>query len=336
MDIVATYKQSTKKLEVIEKICREADMEPKDVFIKLIEANAVDGRLFRQGRYKDDWFEAKKAIKKDNIQRAADTSKSLTEEVKKLREENARLQEYLKEAEVPESYQITIDMQQKQIEHLKADIEQMKDEYKASDDMNEKLQNEKSDTDALIEDLNSVVKLREDEIKELNERIDELFKSATLRADEVADLREELDNATKTIGTRDEKIEELENRIKHLKVSDFNSAADSMINESKLKTAEDEIARLKEYIRGLEEQLEDETPSNGETLKRQLDETTQNYNEAMLMNKKLEEQIKYYEDEKDGDSLIIVDQAKKNCTLEKKLRKAEEYILNQLIYNGEV
>ena len=325
MDIVSTYKQSTNKFAVVEKIALETGMAPKDIFLELLNAHAIDGRMFRQGRYKDDWTAAKKEYKNGNI----NTAKEATTSLEALKKENAELKKFIENVEVPESYQQTIDMQQKEIEHLKADIEQMKDEYKASDDMNEKLQNEKSDTDALIEDLNSVIKLREEEIEELNKRI-ELFESDDSRITE--DLKAALEKKEASVQHLLEENAGLKKSLEHHKVSDFNATADSMVLESKLKTASDEISRLKEYVRGLEEQLEEETPSNGETLKRQLDETTRNYNEAMLMNRKLEEQINYLEEEKESDGLIIVDQAKKVSTLERKLAKAEAYVLNRVLY----
>lgn len=301
MDIVSTFKGSTDKIGAVDRIIRETGMSAVDVFVQLIECNCIDGRAFRQGRFKDDWFAAKKAVKKDSIQRAESASRSLTEEIKNLRAENEKLQNQLENAkksqdnakngEIPESYQKTIDTQKEEIDKLNAAIEQMKDEYKASDEMNAKLQNEKSDTDALIEDLNSVVKLREDEIKELNER-----------------------------------IEELNRKIEHLKVSDFNATADSMQLELKVKKLEEkadsygaenialneQIVKLKERIRGLEEEAEVVAPED--------------------VDAELLERIRFLEDEKEGDGLIIRNQLEKISVLENKLAIAEKYVLNQVLY----
>ena len=294
MDIVSTFKGSTDKIGAVDRIIRETGMSAVDVFVQLIECNCIDGRAFRQGRFKDDWFAAKKAVKKDSIQRAESASRSLTEEIKNLRAENEKLQNQLdnaKNSEIPESYQKTIDTQKEEIDKLNAAIEQMKDEYKASDEMNAKLQNEKSDTDALIEDLNSVVKLREDEIKELNER-----------------------------------IEELNRKIEHLKVSDFNATADSMQLELKVKKLEEkadsygaenialneQIVKLKERIRGLEEEAEVVAPED--------------------VDAELLERIRFLEDEKEGDGLIIRNQLEKISVLENKLAIAEKYVLNQVLY----
>lgn len=310
MDIVSTYKQSTNKFAVVEKIAVETGMAPKDIFLELLNAHAIDGRMFRQGRYKDDWTAAKKEYKNGNI----NTAKEATTSLEALKKENAELKKYLENVEVPESYQKTIDAQQKEIERLKEEIEGLNMENVSLGENVEALKSmlESSSSDALIEDLNSVIKLREDEVKELNERIDELFKSASLKTDEVADLKEELEAATGLISVREEKIEELENKIKHLKTSDFNATADGMVLESKLKTAEDKNAKLLERIRGLEEENEELRCTNcADDIKKQLE---------------------LLEEEKESDGAIIVDQAKRIASLEKKLRAAEQYVLNQVLY----
>lgn len=305
MDIVSTYKQSTNKFSAVEKIAVETGMKPKDIFLELLNAHAIDGRMFRQGRYKDDWTAAKKEYKNGNI----NTAKEATTSLEALKKENAELKRLLENAEVPESYQKTIEIQSDEINKLNALIDekdkeyqetyaQMKDEYEAAE---------------------KIIKLREEQLN-LNDK-------------QMEEMEQTIANLTK--------------QLEHHKVSDFNATTDAMQMELKVKNLEAkiseyevEIQRLNsndtrhvEYIRGLEEQLEEEAPSNGETLSRQLSETTQNYNEAMLINKKLEEQINLLEEEKESDGLIIEELIKSRDTLSAKLTKCEAYILNQVIYS---
>ena len=331
MDIVSTYKQSTNKFAVVEKIALETGMAPKDIFLELLNAHAIDGRMFRQGRYKDDWTAAKKEYKNGNI----NTAKEATTSLEALKKENAELKKFIENVEVPDSYQKTIDAQQKEIERLKEEIEGLNMENVSLGENVEALKSmlESSSGDALIEDLNSVIKLREDEIKELNEKIavyetdlwDVLDKTNLIFGNTFCERSESnivaeaemlyesvkaLDESAKRV--RDEKIEELENRIKHLKVSDFNATANGMVLESKLKTAEDKNAKLLERIRGLEEENEELRCTNcADDIKKQLD---------------------LLEEEKESDGAIIVDQAKRIASLEKKLRAAEQYVLNQVLY----
>ena len=305
MDIVSTYKQSTNKFAVVEKIAAETGVKPKDIFLELLNAHAIDGRMFRQGRYKDDWTAAKKEYKNGNI----NTAKEATTSLEALKKENAELKKFLEKVEVPESYQKTIELQSNEINKLNALIDekdkeyqeayaQMKDEYEAAE---------------------KIIKLREEQL-DLNDK-------------QIEEMEQTIVNLTK--------------QLEHHKVSDFNATTDAMQMELKVKKLEEkiseyevEIQRLNsndtrhvEYIRGLEEQLEEEAPSNGETLSRQLAETTENYNAAMLMNKKLEEQIKLLEEEKESDGLIIGELIKSRDTLSAKLAKCEAYILNQVIYS---
>lgn len=293
MDIVNFYKSQTNKVDAVDRIVRETGKTATEVFTELIECNAIDGRLFRQGRYKDDWFAAKKSIKNENINRAKSSEKSFKAEIENLRKENEKLLKKLnsQECEVPESYQKTIEIQSGEINKL----------------------------NALIDEKDKTIKLREEQL-DLNDK-------------QMEEMGQTIVNLTK--------------QLEHHKVSDFNATTDAMQMELKVKKLEAkiseyevEIQRLNsndtrhvEYIRGLEEQLEEEAPSNGETLSRQLAETTQNYNEAMLINKKLEEQIKLLEEEKESDGLIIGELIKSRDTLSAKLAKCEAYILNQVIYS---
>lgn len=329
INIIETYKAASSKLEVIDRLARETGKTVPEIFVELQEAKCCDGRFFRQGRYAKEWNEAKKIIKENNLKRAAEATTSFAD-LKKANEQlvkdNKSLQKQLENAKNShdvandadlEAYHKTIDTQKEEIDKLNGIIENQQKSYQEAF---QQMKDENEAADVLIEDLRNVLSLREDEVKELNEKI-----VAMDRSDEISDL-------ISTISIRDQRIAELEKSLEHHKVSDFNATVDGMQLELQVSKKDDEITRLKKYIRGLEEQLEEQTPSNGDTLKRQLDETTQNYNEAMLMNKKLEEQIKYYEDEKKGDGLIIRDQFEKISVLENKLAKAEAYVLNHVLY----
>ena len=87
MNIIETYKSSTSKLEVIEKIKRETGKEIPEIFVELIEAKVIDGRLYRQGRYSKEWAEAKKMIKNENIKKAESATTSMND----LKKENEKL-----------------------------------------------------------------------------------------------------------------------------------------------------------------------------------------------------------------------------------------------------
>lgn len=341
INIVEVYKQSNSKLEVIEKLARDTGKTIPEIFVELSEAKCCDGRFFRQGRYAKEWNEAKKIMKELNLKRAAEATTSFSdlkkenerlrkqieelksneplkvsvseEEFEKLKEELAKYQENSQivaiDSEVPESYQKTIDTQKEEIDKLNAAIEERDKSYQEAV---QQMQEENDSANALIEDFRNVVQLREDEVKELNAVIEKKEASIQHLLSENADLKKSLD---------------------HHKVSDFNATTDNMVLESKLKTEEEKNAKLMERIRGLEEENEELRCTNcADDIKRQLAETTQNYNEAMLINKKLEEQIKFLEDEKEGDTLIIVDQAKKTAELERKLAKAERFVLNHFLY----
>ena len=337
MDIVSTYKQSTNKFSVVEKIAAETGMKPKDIFLELLNAHAIDGRMFRQGRYKDDWTAAKREYKNGNI----NSAKEATTSFEALKKENAELKKFLESAEVPESYQKTIDAQQTEIQSLNETIEThqieiqslnevIEDQQKSYQEAYQQMKDENDSANALIEDLRTVIQLREDEVKELTERI-ELFESDDSRITD--DLKAALEKKEASVQHLLEENSDLKKQLEHHKVSDFNATTDSMVLESRLKTAEEKNAKLLERIRGLEEENEELRCTNcADDIKRQLAETTQNYNDAMLINRKLEEQIKFLEEEKESDGIIIVDQAAKVCTLEKKLRKAEEFVLNRVLY----
>ncbi len=341
INIVETYKQASSKLEVIDRLARETGKTVPEIFVELSEAKCCDGRFFRQGRYAKEWNEAKKIMKENNLKRAAEATTSFSdlkaenerlrkqieelksneplkvsvseEEFEKLKAELEKYQENSQivaiDSEIPDSYKKTIDAQKEEIDKLNAAIEERDKSYQEAV---QQMQEENDSANALIEDLRSVVQLREDEVKELKEVIEKKEASIQHLLSENADLKKSLD---------------------HHKVSDFNSTTDNMVLESKLKTEEEKNAKLLERIRGLEEENEELKCTNcADDIKRQLAETTQNYNEAMIITRKLEEQIKFLEDEKEGDGLIIVDQAKKTAELERKLAKAERFVLNHFLY----
>lgn len=87
MNIIETYKAASSKLEVIEEIKRKTGREIPEIFVELIEAKVVDGRLYRQGRYSKEWTEAKKMIKEENIRKASSSITSMNE----LKNENEEL-----------------------------------------------------------------------------------------------------------------------------------------------------------------------------------------------------------------------------------------------------
>lgn len=319
--IVDTYKGSTEKLRTFDNIVFEYNIDPVELFKILIEHNCIDGRLFRQGRYKDEWFQAKRETKENNKKEAENsviTLNALKKENAKLRKENEKLKKKSQkdannsqENEIPESYQKTIDAQQIEIKNLNETIENL---IKASEEMNKEIASSERVNDSLAESNDALMA----KIRFLEEQNDGAL---------IEDLRT-------SISAKEDEIRELNSRIQSLKVQSFNESADEMVAQSKLRTLEDKNAKLLERIRGLEEENEELKCTNcADDIKRQLAETTQNYNEAMIINKKLEEQISFLEEEKESDGVIIVDQAKKTAALEKKLNKIEQYVLELMIYD---
>lgn len=355
INIVEVYKQSNSKIEVIEKLARDTGKTIPEIFVELSEAKCCDGRFFRQGRYAKEWNEAKKIMKENNLKRAAEATTSFSnlkaenerlrkqieelksseplkvsvseEEFEKLKEELEKYQQNSQivaiDSEVPDSYKKTIDAQKQEIDKLNAAIEERDKSYQEAV---QQMQEENNASDKVIEQLRSEI----EQLKTANASAHDAFAKLD---DEKSDSDALIEDLNNMIILRESQIEELNRKIEHLKVSDFNATTDSMVLESKLKTEEEKNAKLMERIRGLEEENEELRCTNcADDIKRQLAETTQNYNEAMLITRKLEEQIKFLEDEKEGDGLIIVDQAKKTAELERKLAKAERFVLNHFLY----
>ena len=125
---------------------------------------------------------------------------------------------------------------------------------------------------------------------------------------------------------------ELEKRINSLKVSDFNSTVDSMHSDLKVEKLTEENQKLKERIRGLEEET-DEAVNNLNRIKREFDEMTQNYNDAMRINAALEEKIKILESDAETKAEAFKEVCHENENLKDRLATAERYILNQVVYS---
>ena len=114
---------------------------------------------------------------------------------------------------------------------------------------------------------------------------------------------------------------ELEKRINSLKVSDFNSTVDSMQSDLKVKKLTEE-----------NEQLRHECEEN-KRMKREYDEMTQNYNDAMRINAALEEKIKILESDAETEGKAFKEMHYENENLKDRLATAERYILNQVVYS---
>ena len=114
---------------------------------------------------------------------------------------------------------------------------------------------------------------------------------------------------------------ELEKRINSLKVSDFKSTVDGMQLELKVKKITEE-----------NEQLRHECEEN-KRMKREFDEMTQNYNDAMKINAALEENIKILESDAETEAEAFRQMHYENENLKDRLATAERYILNQVVYS---
>ena len=114
---------------------------------------------------------------------------------------------------------------------------------------------------------------------------------------------------------------ELEKRINSLKVSDFKSTVDGMQLELKVKKSTEE-----------NEQLRHECEEN-KRIKREFDEMTQNYNDAMRINAALEEKIKILESDAETEGEAFRQMHYENENLKDRLAIAERYILNQVVYS---
>ena len=114
---------------------------------------------------------------------------------------------------------------------------------------------------------------------------------------------------------------ELEKRINSLKVSDFNSTVDSMQSDLNVKR-----------LTKVNEQLRHECEEN-KRIKREFDEMTQNYNDAMRINAALEEKIKILESDAETEGEAFRQMHYENENLKDRLAIAERYILNQVVYS---
>ena len=114
---------------------------------------------------------------------------------------------------------------------------------------------------------------------------------------------------------------ELEKHINSLKVSDFKSTVDGMQLELKVKKITEE-----------NEQLRHECEEN-KRMKREFDEMTQNYNDAMRINAALEEKIKILESDAETEGEAFRQMHYENENLKDRLAIAERYILNQVVYS---
>lgn len=289
MDIITEFKSSTDKVDTLFRLQKESGRSFADIFVDLIEAHAIDGRLFfRRSEFKEDWIEAKNRVLANRKEEAGTACVSLKGENESLKNQVKSLERKLKksqkdesdsqEVEIPESYQKTIEAQKNEIDSLNNAIEETKNELAASEENN----------DALIQ------------------------KIKYMQAEN----------------------EELQRRLGHSKTSEFNTSIDSMELELKVKKLESKVEsyendikelnekriKYKERIRGLEEEVEELKCTNcAEDIKRQLREA--------------EEKIRFLEDEKEGDGLALVDLVKERDELSIKLDKAEQYILELLVYD---
>lgn len=114
---------------------------------------------------------------------------------------------------------------------------------------------------------------------------------------------------------------ELEKRINSLKVSDFKSTVDGMQLELKVKKITEE-----------NEQLRHECEEN-KRMKREFDEMTQNYNDAMRINAALEEKIKILESDAETEDKTIREMHLENEELKIRLHQAEAFILDKVVYS---
>ena len=321
-EIVERYKSSTNKLREMDSIIADTGIEPKDLFLILLETHCIDGRLVRQGRYKDDWVAAKREMRdrgKKESNEAVISMNGLKKENADLKRAVTKLENEINtlklnsgaasENEVPESYQKTIDTLNKEIEHLQEKnaeyIEKIQELHKKAEitpetkgetvqevmdqctieslsEAVERLEEEK-------ESLKGVIEIKDKSIQELLTENANLKNSLHNREDDIFEFKGKLESAMDLVKTREEKIEELEKKIKHLKTSDFNSTIDGMVSESKLSTANERI-------------------------------------------KELEKELSFYEDEKDGDGALIDDLKTQNEILKSKLSTCEQYILDLMVY----
>lgn len=114
---------------------------------------------------------------------------------------------------------------------------------------------------------------------------------------------------------------ELEKHINSLKVSDFNSTVDSMQSDLNVKR-----------LTKVNEQLRHECEEN-KRIKREFDEMTQNYNDAMRINAALEEKIKILESDAETEDKTIREMHLENEELKIRLHQAEAFILDKVVYS---
>lgn len=86
-EIVSRYKASTNKMSEVESIVADTGIDPVDLFVLLIECNSIDGRMFRQGVYSEEWHQAKNRVKDENIKQAGHAIVTMSE----LKKENEEL-----------------------------------------------------------------------------------------------------------------------------------------------------------------------------------------------------------------------------------------------------
>ena len=172
----------------------------------------------------------------------------------------------------------------------------------------------------------------EDKISGLEDMIKQLTSTNDKLKQENIKFVEENERLWKENQELKESNAKLEKRINSLKVSDFNSTVDSMQSDLKVEKLTEENQKLKERIRGLEEET-DEAVNNLNRMKREYDEMTQNYNDTMRINAVLEERIKILESDAETESKAFKEVYHENENLKDMLATAERYILNQVVYS---
>ena len=156
-------------------------------------------------------------------------------------------------------------------------------------------------------------------------------KTIALLNAEIVRLQEEKESLKGVIEIKDKSIQELLTENANLKNSLHNREDDIFEFKGKLESAMDLVKTREEKIEELEKKIKHlKTSDFNSTIDGMVSESKLSTANERI--KELEKELSFYEDEKDGDGVVIEQLKATNEILKSKLSKCEQYILDLMVY----
>ena len=165
------------------------------------------------------------------------------------------------------------------------------------------------------------------------ETVQEVMDQCTIESlsEAVERLEEEKESLKGVIEIKDKSIQELLTENANLKNSLHNREDDIFEFKGKLESAMDLVKTREEKIEELEKKIKHlKTSDFNSTIDGMVSESKLSTANERI--KELEKELSFYEDEKDGDGVVIEQLKATNEILKSKLSKCEQYILDLMVY----